>query len=149
MDETNWEAVRSLAAIVSALCAIVAALVSVSVYRKARTNDHSSQISAGDDKVKQHADRVVDELRRTTADKVEGIEETVGEILKQQGQLQANLARVENDTEHMLRPRDLGRVHEKINAVATDAAATRATVDAVKEQVGVIYSLLIDKKGAR
>ena len=144
MDEVTWEAWRSVAAIVSAMCAIVAATVSVAVWRKARASDLGSRIDDGDAKARAHVDRSVDELRRTTAEQVGEIRQTVDHMAEQLDGVRQQAARIEADTGHMLRPRDLGRIHEKINVVAQDSAATRALVEGQREQIGVIYKLLLE-----
>lgn len=125
MDElVTWEGWRSLAAMISALCAIIAATVSVAVWRKARVSDLADRIDDGD------------------AQNASAIEELRDDVHK----VQTAVAQIQVDTGHMLRPRDLGRVHEKINAVAENTAETRAHVNALREQVNVIHRLLMEAR---
>lgn len=121
----TWEVWRSMAAVVSALCAIIAATVSVAVWRKARVSDLAARIDDGD------------------AANSEAIEEMRGDL----HQVQTAVAQIQVDTGHMLRPRDLGKVHEKINAVAENTAETRAHVSALREQLNVIQKLLMERRG--
>lgn len=146
MDEVGWEALKAWASIISAICAMVAAAVSVAVWRKARVSDLGARIEGGDREIKAHVDRSVSDVRRANSSAIQGILETVKELQEQSEATATAVARIETDCVHMLRPRDLGRLHEKINAVATDSASTRATVDAVREQVGVIYKLLLKER---
>jgi septal ring factor EnvC (AmiA/AmiB activator) len=138
----EWEAIRSFAAVISAVCAIVAAGVSVAVWRKARSSDLGTKIESGDKAIKAHADQAIGKL-----------EETVVELEDKLGEFGAAIARIEahQETEgaHVLRPRDLGAIHEKINVVAHELAATRAQSQTetrmLSEQLRVIQDMLMKR----
>lgn len=138
----EWEAVRSFAAVISALCAIVAAGVSVAVWRKARHSDLGSKIESGDKAIKDHADRGLGR-----------VEESITEVREQLGEFGEAIARIEShqeaETAHVLRPRDLGQIHEKINVVATELAAVRAQSQTetrmLSEQLRVIQQMLMKR----
>ena len=130
----SWEALRTMAAVISALCALIAAGVSLAVWRKARSSDLGKKIEDGDKSVRQYAERVSEEFR-------EALE-----------QVQEGLARVETlqetEAKHMVRHNDLSRIHDKINRVAEDSAATREAVRGVNEQLRIIQQHLL-KGGGR
>lgn len=138
----DWEGLRSLAAVVSALCAIVAAGVSVAVWRKARSSDLGSKIESGDKAIKDHADKGLGRQ-----------EESIVEIREQLAEFGEAIARIEahqeTETAHVLRPRDLGQIHEKINTVAHELAATRAQSQTetrmLSEQLRVMQDLLMKR----
>jgi len=140
------EAWQTAAAVISACCAMVAATVSVAVWRKARSTDLSGRIDGGDLDAKAHTDRSVSALREQTSSTVQEIRQTVDHLSQQVDEVRQVATRMEADAQNMLRPRDLGRVHEKINAVATETTANSAKLGAIGEQVGVIYKLLLKGK---
>lgn len=142
----SWQAISSWAAMISALCAMVAATVSVAMYWKARANDHSSTIRDGDNAVKQHAEKSIGELRAATARSVQSIEGKVDALGQIMAVVRQDMVRMEKDSDHVLRPRDLGKVHEKINVLAQQVAASDAKVSAVAEQVNVIYNLMMGRR---
>lgn len=115
-DEIDWV---SIAAIVSALCAVLAAAVALYVWRTVRSGELGRQIHAGDETVKAHADRALSEIRSSVAklgDRFDEVTDAIARIETHQ----------ETEEKHVLRPRDLGGLHEKINRVAEDVAAMRA-----------------------
>ncbi len=108
MHELDWGAWLTLAAVVSAACAIVAAAVSVGIWR--RGADDRAQVAA--------------------------LARVVARIEMHQ----------ESEDKHVLRPRDLGAIHERINRVAEELAATRAQASTetrmLSEQLSIVQRLL-------
>lgn len=132
MPEVDWV---SVAAIVSATCAVVAAAVSLWVWRQLRHGDIGQQIAAGDAAVKAHADESLDEIRVSVA--------AVDRNLVDVGEAIARIeARQAVEEQHVLRPRDLGAMHEKINRVSEDLAATRAQTTTQTQMLGEQLRLL-------
>lgn len=148
---TDWEAMRSLAAVLSAVCAIVAATVSVMLYRKARSSDLGSKIEVGDKSVREHADKTVAAMREANAAAIAKIEATCAHLTEQVDEVCDSVARIEarqeNEEQHVLRPVDLGKVHDRINKVAEELAATRAQstteTKMLYEQLKVIQQILM------
>jgi len=136
MDFIGWEAIRTIATVISATCAIVAASVSVAVWRKARSTDMTNKIDAGDRATRKHTDRSVSEIKA----RVEGMDQRLGE-------LEEGVARMSQEQQHALKARDLGPMHEKINGLAQAVAANTATTKAVQEQLRLLTEHLI--KGGR
>lgn len=141
----EWEAVRSLAAVISAICAIVAAGVSVAVWRKARSSDLGSKIESGDKAIKAHADQAIGKLE----DSITELDDKLGEFGEAIARIEAHQ---ETEGEHVLRPRDLGKIHEKINSVAQELSAVRAQSQTetrmLSEQLRVIQQLLMKRMEA-
>lgn len=123
------------AAVVSAICAVIAATVSVLVFLKARSGDFSSKIERGDMAQKKHTDRAVTHIHS----KLSQQDERMGEI-------EDSLARIEQQQSHNLTAKDLGPLHEKINGVALQLAANTSETRASREQLSVIYRLLMERK---
>lgn len=138
MFENDGGTLLSIAAVVSACCAILAAWVSLAVWRQARTGDYSRLISDGDARVKAHADAAYADLRET----VDDMRDTLGRIESHQTA----------DEKHVLRPRDLMPLHEKINRVAEDVAAIRAQATTetrmLSEQLRILQRL-VQESGQR
>lgn len=131
----DWNSLNGAAAVVSAICAVIAATVSVLVFLKARSGDFSSKIERGDMAQKKHTDRQVTQINS----KLNQQDERMGEI-------EDSLARIEQQQQHNLTARDLGPLHEKINSVALQLAANTAATKASGEQLGVIHRLLMEKR---
>ncbi|WP_430391084.1 hypothetical protein [Dyella sp. 20L07] len=132
----GWEAVRTAAAVVSAMCAIVAAGVSLAVLRKARSADMTHRIDAGDRATRKHTDKSVSEIKQTLVD-----------VDQRLSDLEGGVARMSQEQQHALKARDLGPMHEKINGLAQAVAANTATTKAVQEQMRLLTEHLI--KGGR
>lgn len=153
----DWEAVRSTASVISALCAIVAALVSVAVYRKARSSDLGARIETGDKSVKAHADSELSAMRTANAQAIAKIEDTCTEMRDELTEVGKTIARIEahqeTESDHVLRPVDLGKIHEKINSVALEVAAVRAQSQTetrmLSEQLKVIQNMLLSHYGSK
>ncbi|MBN8715208.1 MAG: hypothetical protein J0H50_14810 [Xanthomonadales bacterium] len=130
----QWQDIGQLAAVISAICAIVAATVSVLIWRKARAGDLSKQISDGDRDVKKHTDR-----------SVAGVNQRLSTMDARMSGVEDGVARIEQQQQHNLTARDLGAVHEKINRLAENLAANTASTQGMREQLGVIHRLLMSK----
>lgn len=132
MPEVDWV---SGAAIVSAVCAVVAASVSLWVLRQLRHGDIGQQIAEGDAAVMAHADQALDDLR-----------ESVAEVARNLGDVGEAIARIEArqaiEEQHVLRPRDLGAMHEKVNRVSEDLAALRGQTTTQTQMLGEQLRLL-------
>lgn len=139
--EIDWVAI---AAITAAACAVVAAMVCVGVWRKVRASalgasDLGKRIADGDSAVKLHADQALNAMR-----------ESVDEMSERVGDMGDAIARIEThqaaEEKHVLRPRDLGAIHEKINRAVEAIAETRAQSSAelrgLSEQVKVLQRLV-------
>ena len=134
MSEVDW---NSVVAALSAVCAVIAAAVSLAVWRRARSSD--SRIADGDRSVREHADRSLHQLR-----------EQLDQVSESQDEIRGAVARIEahqeSEEKHVLRPRDLGAIHEKVNRVAEEQAATRAQVHSetrmLSEQLRVLQNLV-------
>ncbi|MGN6229171.1 MAG: hypothetical protein ACTHNM_17230 [Dyella sp.] len=131
----DWNSLNVAASVVSAICAVIAATVSVVVFFKARSGDFSTKIERGDMAQKKHTDRAVTQINS----KLSQQDERMGEI-------EDSLARIEQQQQHNLTARDLGPLHEKINGVALQLAANTAATKASSEQLGVIHRLLMEKR---
>lgn len=123
---------QAVASVLSSVCAVVAATVSVLVWRKARTSDLSEKIENGDRAARKHAERSAEEIKQS-----------LGAQAKRLDELEDSMARVESAQRHHLMARDLGPLHEKVNALAREQAATSATTKAIHEQVRMIQNLLM------
>lgn len=124
--------IQAAAAIISAVCAIVAAAVSVLVWRKARAGDLSKQITKGDSDAKRHIDR-----------SIAGVNQRLSTMDNRMGDVEDGLARIEEQQRHNLTARDLGVVHEKINRVAENLASNTASTNAMREQLRVMQEYLM------
>lgn len=132
LTSTDWEAIRSIASVISAASAITAAGVSMAVWRKARRADLTGQITAGDRQLRKHTDKAISEVRNTVStldDRMSAIEDS--------------LARISQDQDRYLQARDLGPIHEKINGVALEVAGNTAATRGMREQLAIIHELLI------
>jgi hypothetical protein len=136
----NWDQQLMLfSTIVAAICAVIAAAVSVGVWSKARSSNQ--RITEGDAIVRAHVDRSLGSLRASIHEVKSGMDAME--------QLVARIAtRQETDKENVLRPRDLGVIHEKINRVAEQLAETRAQAHTetrlLNEQLKVLQRLIQD-----
>lgn len=137
---------HTLAAVISALCAVVAAIVSVLIYRRARGNDLLERITGGDSEVRSHVDSSVASVRTHSMAAVDEVKRGVHAIEHQVTAMSNHLASMQTESTHMLRARDLGKVHEKINSVAAEVHTSSAQLGALREQVNVIYKLLLEGK---
>lgn len=140
MSDVDWGLlVLIAAALLSAVCAVIAALVSLAVWRKARSGDLAARIDDGDAAVREHADRELAAIRRSVGDVCESMDEVRGAVARIE-------ARQESEEKHVLRPRDLGAIHEKVNRVAEELAAVRAQGHAetrmLSEQLRVLQQLV-------
>ncbi len=121
-----------LVAIVCALCAVLSSAVCVVIWRKAKTGDLGQAIADGDARVKAHAEQLLGDIR----DDVDEVRATVSRIE----------SRAEAEDRHLLRPRDLSPLHEKINKMAVEVAETRAASTAenraLGEQMKVLQGLM-------
>lgn len=132
MIDIGWEALRSLAAVVSAMCAVVAACISGAIWRKARSSDLGQRIADGDKSVREFAEKKLNEL----ADSVGEVQDSVARLESMQ----------EVEIRNMVSHKDLSDLHEKINRVAIDAAATRATNTSINEQLRVIQNFMLQER---
>lgn len=128
----GWDDLQAAAAVVSSICAIVAATVSVLIWRKSRSSDLSARIDSGDRATRKHVDRSISDIKA---------EQT--HMSKRMADVEDGIARIEVAQQSHLTARDLGAVHEKINALAKEQAATSATTKAIHEQVRMIQNLLM------
>jgi hypothetical protein len=114
--------------IVAAICAVIAAAVSVGVWSKARSSNQ--RITEGDAIVRAHVDRSLGSLRASIHEVKSGMDAME--------QLVARIAtRQETDKENVLRPRDLGVIHETRAQAHTE---TRL----LNEQLKVLQRLIQD-----
>ncbi|HEY4145181.1 hypothetical protein [Pinirhizobacter sp.] len=127
-----WNDLQPIAAMVSAVCSIVAATVAVTVYRKSQASDLSTKIAQGDRVIRKHTDRAIGEVKNQLVSANHRLAE-----------MEDGVARIEESQKHFLVGKDLGPLHEKINGVSNQVAATAATSNALKEQLGVIHELLL------
>ena len=137
-DGSDWNAVLALAACVAAACAVIAAVVSLYVLRRARSA-LSRRMVDGEAVVRAHVDRYLGGFRASFSEIKKDVE-AMGDTLAQIA------ARQETEEKHVLRPRDLGALHEKINRVAEELAAVRAQANTetrmLNEQLKVVQRLL-------
>lgn len=126
---------QAMAAVISAMCAIVAATVSVLIWRKARAGDLSKQITKGDNDAKKHIDR-----------SIAGVNQRLSTMDTRMSDVEDGVARIEQQQTHNLTARDLGAVHEKINRVAENLAANTASTNAMREQLRVLQEHLMRGK---
>jgi len=159
VSEMDWAAVVTLTA---GVAAIAAAIICWRIWRAAK-----SAIVDGDALVKAHSDRSIAQLRVT----VSGMHRTLGDVnagvkrieevqKERQGQVESireDIARIEEHQEHeektVLRPRDLGVLHDKINGVSERLAGAQATSTAenkaLSEQMKVLQRLVQDNLALR
>jgi hypothetical protein len=123
------------AAIVSAICAVIAAAVSIMAWRKTGSKDLSSKIERGDRAARQHADESSRAIRRELTTQS-----------RRMAELEDGMARIEQQQSHNLTSRDLGPIHEKINRVAENLAANTASTNAMREQLRVMQDHLMRSK---
>jgi septal ring factor EnvC (AmiA/AmiB activator) len=127
--------------VLCALCALVVTVMCLWALRNLRT-----EIRSGDNSVKDHGDRELRQIR----DAVGRIEENQTRREEQIGEMQESIARIEASSEvddrHVLRPRDLGGIHEKINTIALDVAGLKGKSDAqfnaLREQLTLLQRTL-------
>lgn len=125
MSDGDWV---SAAAIVASACAVIAAAVCIGVWRRVRALDVGQQIADGDAAVKRHAEASIEEIRERISE--------MGDALARIETRQAE------EEKHVLRPRDLGAIHEKINRLSEDLAATRAQTTTQTQMLGEQLRLL-------
>lgn len=123
------------AAIVSAVCAVTAAVVSIKAWRKTESKDLSAKIEKGDRAARLHADESSREIRKELTTQSRRLAE-----------LEDGVARIEQQQSHNLTARDLGPMHEKINRVAENLAANTASTNAMREQLRVMQEHLMRSK---
>lgn len=131
----QWNDLQAAAAVISSICAIVAATVSVLVWRKSRSNDLSAKIDDGDKATRKHTDQVNRDIRQE-------LRQQTGRL----GELEDSVARIEQQQAHTLTARDLSAVHEKINRVAEQISANSAMTQAMREQLRVIQEHLMRER---
>lgn len=128
MDSLSLESFRTAAAIISSVCAVIAAVVSVAVYRNSRHSDLGKRIADGDKSVRDYAEETLAEFRES----LEEVKDAVARVETLQ----------ESEAKHMVRHSDLSKIHDKINRVAEDTAAIRAesrtAMQGMREQLRVI-----------
>jgi len=144
----GYESIIVTACVICAACAIISTVISVSISRGVR-----KQINDGDGAVRDHGERSLAEIRNT----VNRIE--IGQTRREEqiGELQQSIARIraasEVDDKHVLRLRDLGGVHDKINKLGNDMAELRGTTvaqhKALHEQLTVVQNTLNEQNRAR
>lgn len=117
----DWQVVGVVAAVVSAMCAVIAAGVAVAVWRQARGADLTAAIEDGDRESREQIDDVSQQL----------------------GNLRNSIARIESEQKHHLTLRSLSPLHEKINQVALDLRGNRAETRAFGEQLRQIQNYLM------
>ncbi|HRQ63896.1 MAG TPA: hypothetical protein PKZ76_03380 [Xanthomonadaceae bacterium] len=137
---------HTLAAVISALCAVVAAIVSVLIYRRARGNDLVERITGGDREVREHVDVSVASVRTHSLGAVDEVRAAVHAIQAQVTSMSNSITSMQTESHHMLRARDLGKVHEKINAVAADVHKSSAELGGLREQLNVMYKLMLEER---
>lgn len=126
------EDLQAMAALISSGCAIIAATISVLVWRKARAGDLSKQITKGDSDAKRHIDR-----------SIAGVNQRLSTMDTRMGEVEDGVARIEQQQLHNLTARDLGPMHEKINRLAENLAANTSTTNAMREQLRVVHEHLM------
>lgn len=127
----GWAEMQVTLMVFSAVCAVVAAAVSVVVLWRAR-RDLSVRIHRGDRASREHTDRAIAEVGR----QMRGVEQRMGE-------LEDGMARIETKQERHLEAKDLSPLHDKINNVASQVAAGNAATQAMREQLRVIQEHLM------
>lgn len=142
----TWESIRSMAAVWSAICASFAALIAFLVYRRSRSTDLAKSIAEGDREIKAHADSKVEQMRQANSAGIAEIRSTVSDIDERLTEVQALLVRLETqqdaDREQMLRARDLGPMHERVNVVSNRVAGLESLVQSTNQMVQSINSFL-------
>jgi hypothetical protein len=140
----DWESLIILATVLSALCAVTAATVSVLVLRKTRPGNIGQQIALGDAQVKDHVDRLLGVIRATVGEMSGSLDDTRNMIAR----IEAHQA---SEEKHVLRPRDLAAIHEKVGRVAEELASTRAQASTetkmLSEQLRVLQQIMLDRLG--
>lgn len=64
MSELQWETIIGASAVVSALCAIIAALICIFLFRRSKSADYlGEQMRNGDENVRTHIESKVDHIR--------------------------------------------------------------------------------------
>lgn len=138
---SEMQVIVAVACVISAGCAIICMLICLWIWRSLH-----QEIEHGDNSVKDHGERSLLEIRNT----VRRIDEVQTRREEQMGELQEAIARVEASSEaddkHVLRPRDLGSIHDKINVVAQEVAGLKGKSDAqynaLREQLSLLQRTL-------
>jgi len=130
------------ACVLSAFCAMVSTMICVWMWHSVR-----EQIKHGDDGVKDHGERSLSEIRgAVNRIEVNGIrrEEQIDEMQEAIARIEATS---EVDGKNVLRARDLGVIHEKVNTIAQSVAELRgqqaAQHNALREQLQLLQRSLI------
>lgn len=135
VNDVDWV---SVAAVVSAVCAVIAAAVSVWIWRSLRSGDIGRQIHEGDTAVRTHVDRTIGAI----AGQLSGVRDAVARME----------ARQATEEKHVLRPRDLNAIHDRMNKLAEEAASSRAQATTetrmIGEQLRVLQRLIQDISNA-
>jgi hypothetical protein len=126
--------VSAIAAVISAMCSVIAAGVSVAVFIKAKRGDFTKKIEKGDADARRHADQHARRIDRELVEQGDRI-----------GSMENTLARIEQQQQHNLVGKDLSPLHEKINGVALQVAAVTAEIRGTREQLVVIQRFLMGK----
>jgi hypothetical protein len=144
-ESTRLEFWRTVAALGSAACAVFAAGVSWIVLRRANASGLGSKIENGDKETRFHADRAIDALRTDTNKTCARISETVNGMSESLIDMRETVASIKQDSLHMIRPRDLGKLHEKINIALERSAGTNALVQAQTEQLKILTRCVMER----
>jgi len=123
------------AAILSAICALSALIVSIKALRRSQSKELTTKIEKGDRAARLHADESSRDIRKELTTQSRRLAE-----------LEDGVARIEQQQSHNLTARDLGAVHEKINRVAENLAANTASTNAMREQLRVLQEHLMRSK---
>lgn len=126
---------QALASVLSAVCAVIAAGVSVLVWRKARADDLSEKIDDGDARTRKQTDR-----------SIAAVKNELDQLNHRVSDMEDGVARIEVSQGHHLAAKDLGPIHDKINRVAEQLAANTATTNAMREQLRVIQTHLMRER---
>lgn len=116
-----------------AICVAICTAISVFIYRQLRATDLVKSIAEGDTSVRAHVDQ-----------QIAAIAATVTRIEHHQ----------ESEDRHVLRAKDLGPLHDKINRVSEGLAAIQAQSQAenkgLSEQLKVVQQMLMtNDRGSR
>lgn len=150
MEISTWQQVHTMAAVASAAIALLAFAFSWMAYRQSRHGDVAKAITDGDAQARAHTERHVEQMRAANSAAIAEIREKVNDIEDQLVEVRDSLARLETqqgaDRDQMLRPRDLGAMHEKINTVSSRVAALEGVGQMTLKMVESINSYLREHK---
>lgn len=131
----QWNDLQAAAAVISSICAIVAATVSVLVWRKSRSSDLTARIDNGDRATRKHTDKSVGDISTR-----------LSQLGGRMSVMEDGMARIEASQNHHLTAKDLSPLHEKINGVAQNLAANTAATKAMHEQLRMIQEHLMRER---